>query len=362
MSNEYLKHIFDQSACLTAKQLKSYVSDNMVHEEAHAVEVHLLSCPFCADAVEGLTNNKSEKAFTALQELPKEFMKKHLGESEVEEYLNKPTVTQSHEVADKVEDKVEKKQRNINVWRITSIAAAVVIGVGAVWLLVGTLGGDNKTTIAENANIKKVEKPQVVYSTPTITDSTIDETSTADTATSAAPQEVVAEEVVTNDAVDQTKKELAKDKPVKKEDVQTAIKPDKNASNAMVAKQVKNTEGDKKTEGVEKRARMGNSYAADEQDNALTAVPEEAAAPKEPESNLTGGQLYQQKRYKEALKKFQKEMNTSDPDRRDNARIMVARCYMALGQNSSAKAILESLVEEKSSEKRQAKKLLKKLD
>ena len=73
--NHKLIHIFDNSACLTRKQLRDYISCKMIDEEAHATEVHLISCKLCSEAVEGYTKNNS--VLEAMMELDSDFLEPH---------------------------------------------------------------------------------------------------------------------------------------------------------------------------------------------------------------------------------------------------------------------------------------------
>lgn len=373
MSNDKLKHIFDHSACLSAKQLKSYVSGSMVHEEAHAAEVHLLSCPLCADAVEGLQENGDPQAIKAMDVFPKEFLKQHLGETNAEEYITAPTKPASAATQEEVETPREKKHKSIRIWRITSIAAALVIGIGALWLLRGVLKESNDATIAEAVNIEKTTtKPSAEFTAPVAdvdTSNVIDTASTTmvasvDTAQAAMPTEEVSTKpenallAEADMAKDKVKEGLAKKAAAEKK---AAEKKAKEQAAAKVARE--------ETADKEVRARMGNSYDANNNDTkysetaaAKPAVVQEEKKAVAPPKEYTADELYDQKKYSQALAKYKKQMNSADREQRDEARLNISRCHIALGQNASAKAILQSLVDENSSQKRKAKRLLKKID
>jgi hypothetical protein len=75
--NERLRHIFDYSTCLNRRQMRQYVAAQMSSEERHAAEVHLNTCQFCSEALDGLmaSNGVSVKL---MEDLNASFIKEHL--------------------------------------------------------------------------------------------------------------------------------------------------------------------------------------------------------------------------------------------------------------------------------------------
>ena len=49
-----MKEILEETACLKEEEIKRYLSEQSPKAELHRVENHLLDCPFCSDAIEGL--------------------------------------------------------------------------------------------------------------------------------------------------------------------------------------------------------------------------------------------------------------------------------------------------------------------
>lgn len=45
----------ENSACLTRRQIEDYLNNKLFPEELYVVEMHLVECPFCNDAIEGYT-------------------------------------------------------------------------------------------------------------------------------------------------------------------------------------------------------------------------------------------------------------------------------------------------------------------
>ena len=68
------------------------------------------------------------------------------------------------------------------------------------------------------------------------------------------------------------------------------------------------------------------------------------------------------KNYNAAINKMRNEMRSNDKGRRQEAVMMVAKCYNAIGNKDRAKELLNTLVDEGGPEKKNAKKMLKELD
>lgn len=124
---EQLIHILDKSVCLSRRQIAAYIAGTMEPEEIHAVEVHLNSCPLCSMAMDGYLEHKAEGT-AALETLNSDFLKQHFDKALPQIHLNS--------LAPAVQVNTEKSGRKsipIPWWRITGIAAALLIGAGAFW-------------------------------------------------------------------------------------------------------------------------------------------------------------------------------------------------------------------------------------
>lgn len=82
-----LAHIFDNSACLTKRQLKDYVTGVMSEEECYAVERHANDCSFCSEAIEGLSMHSAD-AISRLELLTPEFIQDHFQKNLPPVHLN----------------------------------------------------------------------------------------------------------------------------------------------------------------------------------------------------------------------------------------------------------------------------------
>lgn len=49
-----ISSIFEESGCLSEKQLMDYLNGRMNEAEMHSIEAHIAGCDFCNEALEGL--------------------------------------------------------------------------------------------------------------------------------------------------------------------------------------------------------------------------------------------------------------------------------------------------------------------
>lgn len=66
--------IFEETACLSEKQLNDYLQDKLNDAEKHAVEAHIAGCEFCSDALQGLSGvTDKEKISTIVTQIRGQF-------------------------------------------------------------------------------------------------------------------------------------------------------------------------------------------------------------------------------------------------------------------------------------------------
>jgi len=127
MSSEQLMHIFDNSSCLTKRQLQAYADNEMISEEAHAAEVHLNTCPFCRMSIEGLQLG-GEYAIESVSELNSRFLKDHFSINHPQIHLNSIAAAVPHQPAHHIsKHKKRKKTALLTPWTI-SVAFLLIIG------------------------------------------------------------------------------------------------------------------------------------------------------------------------------------------------------------------------------------------
>lgn len=365
MSKDQLKHIFEESACLTPRQVKGYVTGKMVHEEAHAVEVHLLSCPFCREAVEGIAEQKSPGAVSAMEKLDAGFIAKHFGVTaqEVTPAKNTPPVTKARSENDK-----PKTVRNI--WKPMALAASLLAIVAVLWFMRDNIFPQDNGQMAQQITLPEKPAEEVIAYTPAA-DSNI---------TVMADSMAISEQEMAPEELPVAVEHPADVKPGEIKEVAAAKKEsDKKIANARLAAEapVKRPREDVKPLPMAARQssadalpRMGNSYSATESATTAPAAVADKAAEKEEATEVKkkteparsglekADDLFNKGKYRRALKAYQDEMGDTRSNKRDAATFMAARCHVELGEKMQAKTLLNSLVNENSVKKAQAQQVL----
>jgi hypothetical protein len=394
MSKEQLLHIFEESACLTRRQMKDYVSGSMTNEESHAVELHLNACPFCNDAVDGMFAQQEGNTAEMIMGLDSDFLQDHLGRNNPRVHLNSVTATHAHSNAQK-----RKNKGNVTAfWRNTSIAAMLLLAIGLLWFL--KFGRENSGN-----NLQLAQQPET-QSTPVITDN-IPPKKTLTTNTPATPVTVPSDAKTSTTAT----------RPVERDAEDVAAVPSSPAAvsgNAAAQKQAANSdEREKKALADEVvvtqyKAPLVDKYAPPAKNikpeqveklptrstNSLAATPPDAytgdskkditkditkaktdavsysiegvatrPAGSVTKDNLAKAEdLFNKAQYESALRVYSREFDSEDKASRQKAMVMAAQCHTKLGNTAKAKQLLESVIDEGGPEKRNARKLLKEME
>ncbi|MBL7682249.1 MAG: hypothetical protein JNK00_02720 [Flavipsychrobacter sp.] len=391
MSKEQLKHIFDQSSCLTKKQLKGYVSGSMTNEEVHAVEVHLNSCPMCSDAVDGLFAEQ-EGGFAAMSKVNTDFLKEHFGNSNPQIHLNnvvpgavvkakKPTPAMMK----------AKSTRSYFAFRVTSVAATILLAMAAIWYYRLT-----QDVMTENSTIaQELSQPETNTQQPALPDNTetLAAIPVADS-TSVPVQSIIQESSTTQDegVVAMAEDMSAKEKPglLKRlgNKVET-IAAKKTTEKVLGA--IKNNDPDKyatsaKNQFVEDQKKKNKEEIAvsaykvpliGEDERKVITADEIEKMPTRNTGSMTAtaaledvklekieqaDKLFQAGKLNDALSMYTQEMrNAKNKGKRQQAAIGAVRCYIVLGNKYKAKDILRSIVDEGGPYKREAKRMLKEM-
>lgn len=369
MSKEQLKHIFEQSPCLTQRQLKNYVSGKMVHEEAHAVESHLHSCPFCTDAVEGLTEGKTQGAINNLDKLDSSFIAKHFGveAKEIKKAAAPPVIKTASYTAPQQKD--ERKSVNIP-WKPMA-AAAGLIGIACIaWFMRDNIFPHAEEQLAQQTVVEEIPVQQEqTYSAAIDTTPAMQDTSAMIAMAEPVQQPVLVP--ATEDARDAkalaARKEAEKKLPL----ADAAKKPEANKTVAATS-QGSIAVTDKNAAAPANNApasRMGNSFTGpevpkyDEAEVAETKTEVVAKRKVNISKRASTGldradEFYNSGKYRKALKIYQDEMYDSKSNKKDAATLMAAQCHIGMGQEAQAKTLLNTLVNKNSIKKQQAQQLL----
>lgn len=343
--NNQLKHIFDESVCLTKRQLKDYTSGQMSREECHAVELHLNSCPLCSMAVEGLSEHPQESV-AVLTTLNNGFIQEHFRQSMPQVHLNSiahaaaPAATMPH---------TKSKKHAQPMWRNASIAAVLVIFCGLAWFWES---GKNKKNdlLAQKAGMASPDATSTEQEKPVAsTEATQQEPKGHKNGNSQKPLLIATTR--THDTKETEKAKATED--TKEIDEATVIAAENERasrqkaepateSGAMSAAKDRNTSDD----AAPKAAKMTTMAAAPKERIGVDALEVADAA-------------YEKKYYNAALDQYKEAMKNPDAGRRYKATIGAARCYLALGQKKAAKELLEQILSDKHADREPAQSLLK---
>lgn len=391
MSTEQLKHIFEQSACLTPKQIKGYATGKMVHEEAHAVEVHLLSCPFCSDALEGVTEHK-DRAVANLEKIDASFIAKHFGVAKEEIKISSKTTHKTKQTAFKSLDNTtstEKKSNLDKLWKPIA-AAAGLVGVAVImWMMKDSIfPKDAPKQLAQEATTQpeKINEPEIVYKPATedttmiAAESVMDIDEQPENPATELTQEVIAKKAEQEKLLKAETDKRLKDKNVVEADAKLAKeklakqKAEQKKKEELLAAN-RDVTKDKVAAGkAEERSRMGNSFDAGAA-NAYTSKPkddvktEKTETPPSPAKKkielgtarsgiLKGDEAFNEGKYKKALKQYQKVMFDPESNQKDAATLMAAKCHIAMEEMMQARTLLNSLIKDNSTKKGEAAGLL----
>ncbi len=396
MSSEQLKHIFEQSRCLTKKQLKEYVSGSMSPEEAHAVEQHLHSCPMCSDAVDGLMTQQG-KGVEVMNTINADFLTKHLGAAnpQVPRNINMPpTNTANTRDTQKKPSPAMIKAKSVRsyfAFRTMSVAATILFAIVGIWYyrLTNDVMQESQPVAQELPKPAPIEQPAAAQ----YAEDTQEAIAAAADMVNNGITEVGTGSSITQSPATKDKGVVAMAAPTPEKEKEGLLKRLGNKIEAAAAKKttqqllgaIKNDNPDKyatsaKNQFVEEQRMKpkeersdvadmqpgntsratGNSFQPTEDVKAVTVSEKEAL---EPVSKIDKAeQLLKSGKASDALNLYTQEMRgASSKGKRQEAAIGAARCYVALGNRYKAKDILLSIVDEGGPRKREAKRMLKEL-
>ncbi len=387
MIKEDVKHLFDRSACLTKRQFEAYLSGNMITEEVYAIEHHINGCPLCSMAMDGMQLRKD--ALVVANQLNTDFLADHLAATPQQSASNAASYVKS------------LKPKEISTKPlITGVKVLVAIGAcaGILWFVqsVGKNNSGAKTEEPQQEEVVNVATPpqqeeqSVVVEEPLMAEQPATEEPVAEPdpapvkeqpaigppedklkpvttkpatapVTTTKPAATTAKQPVT--AVKPTV--VPPTKPVTKTTAIPATKPAPTPAKPPVAKPappvVKQEEP--KAEPPKPVVREEPKPQPKAEQPAPAPAPKKEPVEELPNDPIAAGKTLMDKRnYNAAINRMRSEMRSSNKARRQEAVILVAKCYQQLGNKDRAAELLKSVVDEGGPEKKNAKKLLKEVD
>lgn len=409
--NGELKHIFDESACLSRRQLKDYVSGQMANEECHAVEHHLNGCPLCSSAIDGMLLDPA-KALETVTEMNTDFLKEHF-------MLKNPQAnTNTAAPAAPIMETPKPGAKMKPFWRTAAAAAAIFAVICLFWYIRSAQRSDQNVMIAQKfddeknaraaaakAELQQSQKPVAEENTLAATAPSGETASPPETelvqtaavvpaeqagkaqqdearasADMATAKKTPEDQAKTVKQVPPALAEKAKNTPEAKKpgspetsklavgnNTRNPAKDEHHASteNVVAAKEDKSNRNKAATETVHTLAQPAAPAPAARNEASADAASGAGAnsAEKLPEDKLDRGKYYFKKqKWSEALAEYKGEINNASKSKRHEASYMAAQCYVKLGNKKEAERLLKIIVDEGGAEKRHAKKLLESID
>lgn len=170
-TDERILQILENSACLSKGQLLGYIKHTLYPEELRAVELHLNTCALCNDALEGLETQQSPESLLASlipptlpalphREKPKE--KKETAATTKEEKaaatFNKAKNTTDAGRNEGGQTMMFRPRKSFA--KPAGIAAALLLGFGALWYFEFNKKGNNENKLAQSEAATDTLAPQ----------------------------------------------------------------------------------------------------------------------------------------------------------------------------------------------------------
>lgn len=365
-SEERILQILDHSACLSKGQLIGYLKKNLYPEELRAVELHLAGCPLCNDALEGyekLAEAESVLASIKLPVLPAVTPKEKEKPKEKKEQLViakpvKPEVVAAaapEPVNNNSATELHSSRSTARLLRPLGIAAALVIGAGAIWYFgMRNPGRDNNeiarnSEIAEQAADSATENRKLAANMPA-------ETTMPSAEPAAVPPPKVQKDTLAAKTAQLKEQEKAKQAPA-------AFAMQAETAAAPVASADRINEEKAKDEAEAKlRKTEDNLAAAKVAAKNAEAKEDRKKENDKPQSDFEKGlDLYKQKQYASALLYFRSAESDGKDPRHWDAVYYSGLCNKALNKKRRAIKQFERVIEAGASQKNAAQKQLNEL-
>lgn len=126
-NNYHLDNVFAQSACVDAGTLLRYANNELDDKEMHTVERHLVDCPFCEDALEGIGMTGSDQFSATLNQVNAAIEGKISGEQSADDNKDDATVIEFRPQPQPEENVAPQKGNSRRVFRLLSLVASVML-------------------------------------------------------------------------------------------------------------------------------------------------------------------------------------------------------------------------------------------
>ena len=384
MSN--LSQIWDQSRCLTNKQLLAYLQQTLEREEVYLIESHISNCNICSDALEGLMElpiSDIEKQVHGIKEAT---------ENSIAETHTKPT---TKTVLTAHASKVSGKQSYFQVKKWL-VAASILLIVGLGGYSVFSYIYEHSRNLAKNE--PSISKTNEVKEVPTSNDATelskldlpITDTTTVQHTNPIASSKIITPKTVQESAVskdenkaeyiepnsapenlspaDKPIEEVAKQEPSKPleeyiSNQRGEITPRKTMSKKSSAYGMSNSPNNDKniTTGYKNQT---NTYPSqkeaknvDQELLSTTTVTNKTNESEDMSYYELGMQAYSQGNYKQSITYLEEALEEADKSNREDIEFQLAKAYKKTGKRAKANRLLEKLAKQSKYQKEASEEL-----
>lgn len=365
-----LLQILNDTACLSKNQLQGYVNGTLQPEEIYAVEMHLIECPICNDALEGFATEKNIGILLNQLQVPPKLPSQKNKEKKQSD-IKSATINTIKNVVQPVakEVSVEKKanessiaakkvsihntnKRNNKWLKPLGVAAALAIGFTLLWYF-EFYHPAKDSKLADN----------------TITQDSVNNTVASMDESANIVSDYAAEPMTNADSVAPIKTKLSDSVTTIVKKADTINKPAKQIAKAEspVAAEVKETAPAVK-EAAAPAAAVASKKADAEKSTADTKddtkkVADEVVSNNKPQTDYDKGMsLYRQQDYGSAILYLRSTAKNSSDPKYYNAIYYSAMAYKNMGRNNKAKDLFKKLVKDNAPQKASAQKQLDAMD
>ncbi len=369
-SEERILQILDQSACLSKGQLTGYLKRTLYPEELRAVELHLAGCPLCNDALEGyekLADAASVLGAIKMPVLPAIAPKEKEKPKEKKEPVvvakaakPEPAPAPAPQPGNDNTAKLTSQRSTARLLRPLGIAAALVIGFGALWYFglrdKGSQGelAQNNEPVQTTTDSNTVDNRRLAASNPTSTQQAAP--------VPAAPPKPHKDSLL---AAHTTRHADTTIKAARLQQAPAAMAMQaENAAAPEVAAADRVSEDKLKEEATEKRMRKSEDNMAAAKAAAKSADIKEDRKKEadKPQSDFEKGlELYKQKQYASALLYFRSAESDDGNPRHWDAVYYSALCNKSLNKKRRAIKQFQRVIDAGASQKNAAQKQLNEL-
>lgn len=356
-----LLQILDNTACLSKTQLEGYIHNNLQPEELYAVEMHLIECPICNDAVEGFIKEGNINMLSS-QLPPSLKLPPHKKEKKVAEVKNIISTGHSNTTGGNHTSKQydeRKPAKPYNLLKPVSIAAVLILGFILLWHYQLSKPAPDKTIAARMDNeagdpaggnpaspaaqsLPAPNEPATALqkdTAKTIIDKRADTASPADAqniaATTAAPASVAANPAKDGNTASDADAASKKNSAAKKEESRSATAPGDSDNISAAGEHVTGASAD------------------------ATDKKPKAKADNAPQTDYEKGlSLYQQQDYGSAILYFRTVMKDDNDPKLYNAMYYCAMSYKSMGNRRKAVKLFKELIKADAPQKSAAQKQL----